>query len=1126
MFRLLSLYLFCFALFLVASVSSGQCEFSERRERMIDAKDFARLEEELGREDALVDELLGNGSRREDLTCAVERVHWLEYRLLVAKSESGVGAAAQAVRLMRLVGMSVAERDRGLLYVVQGKGGLRRAHGLLAFYFRAQQELEQIKESKARAMDWRKKAPRRIVLDRVFWDGFLGVRLQQAKAAQKFLARYVVLRTPWGKSTISSIIGNGAVPDSVHVLIKMMEQGRSSRAKAIAKTLQAARVEMAGPRAKAISAALAVCEELGVIYRPGVEARADDEAEIPARLSFTDKFKGPLSLDSLNDPRLQKALDTVGLKGLFDPKRKSAIQIGRQVFLPPVESGITSGQIPVMEADQFEFLVAQARKREAALKTLEKIGLRADRRGSLEIAEGEWVDLGEALTGNRAVAEALEALSPGVIEKISDGKRREAMRLGTNLFALPVLKRTRMRLVSKKFLDTAVETHLSQFESARKGALAYLHELDGIMRVYRRYSQQVSQKYNFLFNNKIDGKTVHEIKVEGFEKDLSSRVAALGDLGYPAANLKTLKSYAEALKRKRLDVDDQLATSLFLMPAAGAMAIVSVAKLPLALGAMALGAGVDGGRQLVQIHVDGTRRSIDLGEIYSAATLSAALAPVAAVEKLRYPLMAASGTLGAIHAIAEWEKGHYGAAVYDGTVTVVTLGAAFGGATRKPEAVRAQGAPVTPPAPPSGGRPLYSPMEPPYVDRPVALAPLRRPSVASPGERMACLFMRGARELPRQTPYPQYQKQRMQAARGEESHGVAVADRSPRLASQALTAAEAEAIGAPGVRHASELTSAEVTKLIALRQSRAVTTQSPALEKGGWTSPKIPLAIPWKPGADEKAVQRRVDSAMAPEWSKLPELVRGPNEIFRVEKPRVASNPEGFSVSQIETRRDTAESWSPSLRDTGVLSRVHSEKMSFVTVEESGCLRIHIMDIPAPKTYLRATPLAGKIDEIFDPRVRALLEAIAENPDDLASRYALADYLSEQVSSSDQALGEFMQCQLAIETMQRRYPHFKTYDTVSPADRARFLGHAKRSAELLTKFGSEWLSPLLTQADELRGATQQVFKSSVIWFWRGTVLGASVVGPSEDYAACMWAASDALRDVLPMVKMPGLLFLE
>lgn len=81
------------------------------------------------------------------------------------------------------------------------------------------------------------------------------------------------------------------------------------------------------------------------------------------------------------------------------------------------------------------------------------------------------------------------------------------------------------------------------------------------------------------------------------------------------------------------------------------------------------------------------------------------------------------------------------------------------------------------------------------------------------------------------------------------------------------------------------------------------------------------------------------------------------------------------------------------------------------------------------------------------PSLRAVLEAaLVENPDDLATHRAYADYLQEQGDPR----GEFIQVQLALEEPTR-----------TPAER-RVL--ERRERELLNEYGREWLGIL---ADEL-----------------------------------------------------------
>ena len=64
------------------------------------------------------------------------------------------------------------------------------------------------------------------------------------------------------------------------------------------------------------------------------------------------------------------------------------------------------------------------------------------------------------------------------------------------------------------------------------------------------------------------------------------------------------------------------------------------------------------------------------------------------------------------------------------------------------------------------------------------------------------------------------------------------------------------------------------------------------------------------------------------------------------------------------------------------------------------------------KGYVETTPSAQA-----PPRSlrEALEEALAASPDDLASHMAYADWLSEQPAKADQARGEFVRVQLALE---------------------------------------------------------------------------------------------------------------
>src|SRR5262245_58323153 len=92
------------------------------------------------------------------------------------------------------------------------------------------------------------------------------------------------------------------------------------------------------------------------------------------------------------------------------------------------------------------------------------------------------------------------------------------------------------------------------------------------------------------------------------------------------------------------------------------------------------------------------------------------------------------------------------------------------------------------------------------------------------------------------------------------------------------------------------------------------------------------------------------------------------------------------------------------------------------------------------KGYVETTPVAAAVAS--NPMQRALEEALAENPDDLASHAAYADFLTEQGDPR----GEFIQVQLALE------------DQTQPAKQRQAL--QKREKALLEKHGRTWLGEL------------------------------------------------------------------
>jgi uncharacterized protein (TIGR02996 family) len=102
-----------------------------------------------------------------------------------------------------------------------------------------------------------------------------------------------------------------------------------------------------------------------------------------------------------------------------------------------------------------------------------------------------------------------------------------------------------------------------------------------------------------------------------------------------------------------------------------------------------------------------------------------------------------------------------------------------------------------------------------------------------------------------------------------------------------------------------------------------------------------------------------------------------------------------------------------------------------------------------------------------DPMRQALEEALFENPDDVASHMAYADYLREQGDPR----GEFIQVQLALEDPNR-----------SPNERKRLK---RREEELLDVHEREWLgelAPLLLCTEE---EEWQLAKAESHWDWIG-----------------------------------------
>ncbi len=74
---------------------------------------------------------------------------------------------------------------------------------------------------------------------------------------------------------------------------------------------------------------------------------------------------------------------------------------------------------------------------------------------------------------------------------------------------------------------------------------------------------------------------------------------------------------------------------------------------------------------------------------------------------------------------------------------------------------------------------------------------------------------------------------------------------------------------------------------------------------------------------------------------------------------------------------------------------------------------------------------------------QALEEALVEAPDDLASHMAYADWLSEQADAADQARGELIRLQLALEDEKTAAPERKKL--------------RRREEALLHKHGRAWL---------------------------------------------------------------------
>jgi uncharacterized protein (TIGR02996 family) len=108
------------------------------------------------------------------------------------------------------------------------------------------------------------------------------------------------------------------------------------------------------------------------------------------------------------------------------------------------------------------------------------------------------------------------------------------------------------------------------------------------------------------------------------------------------------------------------------------------------------------------------------------------------------------------------------------------------------------------------------------------------------------------------------------------------------------------------------------------------------------------------------------------------------------------------------------------------------------------------------KGYQETTPSAK-------PQPRSMREALEEelvaNPDDLASHMAYADWLAEQPDKADQARGQFMRVQLALE------------DEGKPAAERKKLQEQEK--KLLKAHGRDWLgelAPFLLDGKKGRGA--------------------------------------------------------
>jgi uncharacterized protein (TIGR02996 family) len=127
------------------------------------------------------------------------------------------------------------------------------------------------------------------------------------------------------------------------------------------------------------------------------------------------------------------------------------------------------------------------------------------------------------------------------------------------------------------------------------------------------------------------------------------------------------------------------------------------------------------------------------------------------------------------------------------------------------------------------------------------------------------------------------------------------------------------------------------------------------------------------------------------------------------------------------------------------------------------------------KGYVEKAPAAAP-----SPTRRALEEALAENPDDLAAHSAYADCLQEQGDPR----GEFIQVQLALEDPER-----------SPAQRKELQ---KREQALLKEHGPEWLGDLARWPKEAR-----------LQFARGQLDAVEVASLSLDFARALARAPQA-----------------